>query len=94
MKSISSEKQKTPMSLLEEVLYDSYKYRIEYAYYLTLIDVLMGISLDEIVSEIYTYEESENYEYCAGIQKAIEFSENKEYSEIQKEIIKLKDKYE
>jgi len=82
------------MSLLEEVLYDSYKYRIEYAYYLTLIDVLMGISLDEIVSEIYTYEESENYEYCAGIQKAIEFSENKEYSEIQKEIIKLKDKYE
>jgi len=82
------------MNLLEEVLYDSYKYRIEYAYYLTLIDVLMGISLDEIVSEIYTYEESENYEYCAGIQKAIEFSENKEYSEIQKEIIKLKDKYE
>jgi len=82
------------MSLLEEVLYDSYKYRIEYAYYLTLIDVLMGISLDEIVSEIYTYEESENYEYCAGIKKAIEFSENKEYSEIQREIIKLKDKYE
>ncbi len=82
------------MNLLEEVLYDSYKYRIEYAYYLTLIDVLMGISLEEIMSEMYIYEESENYEYCAGIQKAIEFSENKEYSEIQKEIIKLKDKYE
>jgi hypothetical protein len=82
------------MNLLEEVLYDSYKYRIEYAYYLTLIDLLMGISLEEIISEITEYENTEDYEYCAGIQKAIEFSENKEYSEIQKEIIKLKDKYE
>ncbi len=82
------------MNLLEEVLYDSYKYRIEYAYYLTLIDLLMGISLEEITSEITEYENTEDYEYCAGIQKAIEFSENKEYSEIQKEIIKLKDKYE
>ena len=82
------------MNLLEEVLYDSYKYRIEYAYYLTLIDLLMGISLEEIISEITEYENTEDYEYCAGIQKAIKFSENKEYSEIQKEIIKLKDKYE
>ena len=82
------------MSLLEEVLYDSYKYRIEYAYYLTLIDILMGISLQEILSEISEYEDTENYEYCAGIQKAIEFSDNKNYSDIQKEIIKLKDTYE
>lgn len=82
------------MSLLEEVLYDSYKYRIEYAYYLTLIDILMGISVEEILSEINEYETTENYEYCAGIQKAIEFSTNKNYSDIQKEIIKLKDRYE
>ena len=54
----------------------------------------MGISLQEILSEISEYENTENYEYCAGIQKAIEFSDNKDYSEIQKEIIKLKDKYE
>jgi hypothetical protein len=34
------------------------------------------------------------YEFCAGIKQAIEFSEDKTYSEIQKEILKLKDKYE
>lgn len=82
------------MNLSEEVLYDVYKYRIEYAYYLTLIDILMGISLEEILSEIGDYEITENYEYCAGIYKAIEFSEDKNYSDIQKEIINLKDKYE
>tara|TARA_X000000368_G_scaffold209873_2_gene165792 strand:+ start:3220 stop:3468 length:249 start_codon:yes stop_codon:yes gene_type:complete len=82
------------MNTLEEVLYDTYKYRIEYAYYLTLVDILMGISLEEILAEVYEYEISENYEYCAGIQKAITFSRNKNYSEIQKEIIKLKERYE
>ena len=82
------------MNTLEEVLYDTYKYRIEYAYYLTLVDILMGISLQEILAEVYEYEISENYEYCAGIQKAIAFSRNKNYSEIQKEIIKLKERYE
>jgi hypothetical protein len=82
------------MNTLEEVLYDSYRYRIEYAYYLTLIDILMGISLEEILSEIPEYENTEDYEYCAGIQKAIDFCEDKKYSDIQKEIIKLKDKYE
>lgn len=82
------------MNTLEEVLYDSYKYRIEYAYYLTLVDILMGVSSQEIISEIQAYEDTENYEYCAGIQKAIEFSDNKNYSDIQKEIIKLKDTYE
>jgi len=82
------------MSLLEEVLYDDYKQRIEYAYYLTLIDVLMGITTEEILSEIPEYEDKEMYEFCEGIKRAIEFSSNKTYSEIQAEILKLKDKYE
>ena len=54
----------------------------------------MGISIQEIISEIPNYEEKEMYEYCAGINRAIEFSEDKNYSQIQKEILDLKDIYE
>jgi|TARA_Y100000033_G_C2752595_1_gene114708 hypothetical protein len=82
------------MNLLEEVLYDGYKQRIEYAYYLTLIDILMGITTEEILSEMPEYERKEMYEFCEGIKRAIDFSEDKNYSEIQKEILKLKDRYE
>lgn len=45
------------MNLLEEVQYNEYEIKIEYAYYLTLIDILMGISIQEIISEIPNYEE-------------------------------------
>lgn len=82
------------MNLLEEVLYDGYKQRIEYAYYLTLIDILMGITTEEILSEMPEYEMKEMYEFCEGIKRAIDFSEDKNYSEIQKEILNLKDRYE
>lgn len=82
------------MNLLEEVRYDDYKQRIEYAYYLTLIDILMGITIQEILSEVPEYEDKEMYEYCEGIKRAIDFSEDKNYSDIQTEILKLKDRYE
>jgi len=82
------------MSLLEEVQSNEYKNRIEQAYYLTLVDILMGVPLEDIESEIYVYEYEEMYEYCAGIVKALEFSEDKKYSEIQKEVLTLKHKYE
>jgi hypothetical protein len=82
------------MSLLEEVQSNEYKSRIEQAYYLTLVDIIMGVALEEIEDEIYVYEQDEMYEYCAGILRALEFSENKTYSEIQKEILTLKHKYE
>lgn len=82
------------MSLSEEVQYNEYKERIEQAYYLTLVDIIMGVTLEEIEGEIYVYEEEEMYEYCAGILRALEFSEHKTYNEIQKEILTLKHKYE
>jgi len=82
------------MSLLEEVQFNEYRRRIEQAYYLTLVDILMGVPLEEIEQEIYVYEEEEMYEYCAGIVKELEFSEDRKYSEIQKEVLNLKQKYE
>ena len=36
------------MSLLEEEAFDVYKSRIEQAYYLTLVDIIMGVPLEEI----------------------------------------------
>jgi hypothetical protein len=82
------------MSLLEEVLSNDYEYKIEYAYYLALLDILMGVPLEEVKEDIDLYEHNEMYEFCAGIKKAIEFAKHKTYSEIQKEILNLKDKYE
>ena len=82
------------MSLLEEVQFNEYRRRIEQAYYLTLVDILMGVPLEEIEQEIYVYEDTEMYEYCAGIVRALEFSEDRKYSEIQKEVLNLKQKYE
>ena len=43
------------MSLLEEVQFNEYRRRIEQAYYLTLVDILMGVPLEEIEQEIYVY---------------------------------------
>ena len=82
------------MSLLEEVLSNDYEYKIEYAYYLALLDILMGVPLEEVKEDINLYEHNEMYEFCAGIKKAIEFAKDKKYSEIQKEILNLKDEYE
>ena len=54
----------------------------------------MGVPLEEVKEDIDLYEHNEMYEFCAGIKKAIEFAKDKKYSEIQKEILNLKDKYE
>tara|TARA_Y100000114_G_C11522616_1_gene214246 strand:+ start:168 stop:416 length:249 start_codon:yes stop_codon:yes gene_type:complete len=82
------------MNTLQEVHYDEYQERIENAYYLTLVDILMGVPESEIVLDINDYIESEMYENCAGIEKAINFAKDKTYSEIQREVLLLKDKYE
>mgnify|MGYP001157179333 FL=1 len=82
------------MNTLQEVHYDDYKQRIENAYYLTLVDILMGVPESEILLDINDYIESEMYENCAGIEKALDFARDKTYSEIQREVLLLKDKYE
>ena len=44
---------------------------VEEFYYLTLIDIREGASLDELEHIIKLYEEVEDYEACAGILKAV-----------------------
>lgn len=44
---------------------------VEEFYYLTLIDIREGASLQELEDIIKMYEEVEDYEACAGILKAI-----------------------
>lgn len=44
---------------------------IEEFYYLTLIDIREGVSIQELEDIIQLYEDVEDYEACAGILKAI-----------------------
>lgn len=44
---------------------------VEEFYFLTLIDIREGVSLEELEDIIKLYEEVEDYEACAGILKAV-----------------------
>lgn len=44
---------------------------IQEFYYLTLIDIREGVSIQELEDIIQLYEDVEDYEACAGILKAI-----------------------
>lgn len=48
-----------------------YKETIEEFYYLALLDIREGVSLQELEDVIQLYEDVEDYEACAGILKAI-----------------------
>jgi hypothetical protein len=44
---------------------------IQEFYYLTLMDIREGVSIQELEDIIQLYEDVEDYEACAGILKAI-----------------------
>lgn len=44
---------------------------VEEFYYLALLDIREGVSLQELEDVIQLYEDVEDYEACAGILKAI-----------------------
>ena len=48
-----------------------YKETIEEFYYLALLDIREGVSLQELEDVIQLYEDVEDYEACAGILKAV-----------------------
>lgn len=52
------------MTLFEDEMYRFYR--------IALIDLLDGVSIDELELYLKLYEEEENYEACAGILKAIQ----------------------
>lgn len=52
------------MTLFKDEMYRFYR--------IALIDLLDGVSIDELELYLKLYEEEENYEACAGILKAIE----------------------
>jgi len=65
-------------------------------YLITLIDVVYGSSIAELVEDLRFFESEEQYEICSGINKAINFCKHKTILDIKKEIVtlteKLKDK--
>ena len=71
------------MNTLEK---DIYKQKIEKRYYLTLKDLIMGVTYEELIEDMYEFERKEMYELCEGIKKALLYAEEKTYSEIKIEL--------
>jgi len=79
------------MNTLEK---DLYKKKIDRSYYLTLRDLLAGVSYQELIEDLVDFERKEMYELCAGIFKALRQAKNKTYNEIKIEVEKYEKKYE
>jgi hypothetical protein len=77
------------MNTLEK---DLYKKKIERSYYLTLRDLLSGVSYPELVEDLVDFEKKEMYELCAGIFKALRQAKSKTYNEIKIEVEKYEKK--
>lgn len=71
------------MSTLEK---DTYKKKIEKSYYLTLRDLIMGVTYEELIEDMYEFERKEMYELCEGIKKALLYAEKKTYNQIKLEL--------
>ena len=71
------------MSTLEK---DTYKKKIDKSYYLTLNDLLLGVTYEELIQDMFEFEKKEMYELCEGIKKALLYAEEKTYKEIKIEV--------
>jgi|TARA_R100000479_G_scaffold119062_2_gene60862 hypothetical protein len=71
------------MNTLEK---DIYKKKIDKSYYLTLNDLLLGVTYEELIQDMFEFEKKEMYELCEGIKKALLYAEEKTYKEIKIEV--------
>jgi hypothetical protein len=68
---------------------EDFNSQVQKHYLITLIDVVYGSSIAELVEELSFFEQEEQYEICSGIKKAIEFCKGKNILDIKKEIVAL-----
>jgi hypothetical protein len=71
------------MNTLEK---DTYKKKINKSYYLTLNDLLLGVTYEELIEDMFEFERKEMYELCEGIKQALLYAEEKTYKEIKIEV--------
>ena len=71
------------MNTLEK---DTYKKKINKSYYLTLNDLLLGVTYEELIEDMFEFERKEMYELCKGIKQALLYAEEKTYKEIKIEV--------
>lgn len=62
-------------------------------YYLTIMSLLDGVSIDDLGLELKMQERLENYEACSGIKKAMDEAEYRTYSELKMIAKELDNKY-
>lgn len=61
-------------------------------YAITLLDVIYGSSIAELIVELELFEEREEYAICEGIKRALDFCKTKTIFEIKKELLYLLEK--
>ena len=59
---------------------------INKSYYLTLNDLLLGVTYEELIEDMFEFERKEMYELCEGIKQALLYAEEKTYKEIKIEV--------
>ena len=68
---------------------EQFKKESEKHYVITLLDVVYGTSMSELIDELALFEGHEDYAVCDGIKRAIEFSRTNSITNIKKEILTL-----
>ncbi len=65
---------------------EDFNCQVQKHYLITLIDVVYGSSMAELVEELNFFEKEEQYEICSAIKKAIEFCKGKTILDIKKKL--------
>jgi len=65
---------------------EEYDFEVLNYYYLALVDLLMGVTYQEISNQMKNFEDLELYEACAGVKKALEQADKCTIKEIQLEV--------
>jgi len=84
-------KQRASINTLQQNIY---KEQISQSYYLTLRDLVAGVSYKDLVDDLYEFEQKEMYEVCAGILKALKYAKEKTYKQIKLELNQYEYKHE
>lgn len=65
---------------------EEYDFEVLNYYYLALVDLLMGVTYQELHSQLKDFEDLEIYEACDGVKKALEQADKCTIKEIQLEV--------
>jgi len=73
---------------------EEYDFEVLNYYYLALVDLLMGVTYQEVFNQMKDFETLEIYEACDGVKKALEKADKCTIKEIQLEVNRVESELE